>query len=151
MRTIALVFVFLIFSCGISVLGQQSRNTNLSPTQHPPLLGIRAASKRLAAPVQIYPQEGASFRHFPRHVVLVWDKMPEAESYTVEVDCFHCCIKGSWCTDVGTTWAVHPSLSSNVFDFDFVGAQPGRWRVWAVGPNGEEGEKSQWRTFSFRR
>ena len=31
----------------------------------------------------------------------------------------------------------------------FVGAQPGRWRVWAVDKEGREGFKSPWRLFVY--
>jgi eukaryotic-like serine/threonine-protein kinase len=37
------------------------------------------------------------------------------------------------------------------YSFDFVGAQPGRWRVWAVDPEGREGSRSAWRRFEFKR
>jgi hypothetical protein len=37
------------------------------------------------------------------------------------------------------------------FEFNFVGAQPGRWRVAAVLANGEVGVKSEWRTFRYTR
>jgi hypothetical protein len=31
----------------------------------------------------------------------------------------------------------------------FVGAQPGRWRVWPVNSSGQRGNPSEWRTFRF--
>lgn len=42
-----------------------------------------------------------------------------------------------------------PTVASPGYKFDFVGAQPGRWRVWAVDNEGREGEKSPWRTFTY--
>jgi TonB family protein len=33
--------------------------------------------------------------------------------------------------------------------FDFVGAQPGRWRVWPVSGSGRRGNPSAWRTFRY--
>jgi hypothetical protein len=37
------------------------------------------------------------------------------------------------------------------YEFDFVGAQPGRWRVWAIDEAGREGFKSPWRLFVYLR
>ena len=34
---------------------------------------------------------------------------------------------------------------------EFVGAQPGKWRVWSVGSDGRESAKSAWRAFAFTR
>ena len=41
------------------------------------------------------------------------------------------------------------NLGTNSYTFDFVGAQPGRWRVWAVDVNGQKGPKSDWWGFSY--
>jgi hypothetical protein len=38
-----------------------------------------------------------------------------------------------------------------MYTFDFVGAQPGRWRVWALDKNGKPGQKSPWWTFHYTR
>jgi hypothetical protein len=35
------------------------------------------------------------------------------------------------------------------YTFEFVGAQPGRWRVWAVDAGGKEGPKTGWWEFTF--
>jgi hypothetical protein len=37
------------------------------------------------------------------------------------------------------------------FTFDFVGAQPGRWRVFPVNAAGQRGMPSEWRTFRYTR
>jgi hypothetical protein len=39
--------------------------------------------------------------------------------------------------------------TSTEYQFDFVGAQPGRWRVSAVDDSGREGPKSDWWTFRY--
>jgi hypothetical protein len=67
----------------------------------------------------------------------------------VEVDCFNCCQVGQWCTDVGRKWVLSPALSGTSWTFDFVGAQPGRWRVWAISSTGSPGPKSGWWTFTY--
>jgi hypothetical protein len=35
--------------------------------------------------------------------------------------------------------------------FQFIGAQPGHWRVWVVDAAGNPGPKSDWREFRFTR
>lgn len=105
----------------------------------------------LTAPNQVSPAAGAVFNNFPRTTTLQWSSVPGAASYTVEVDCYHCCQQNRWCSDVGGQTRVAPNLSQTRYTFDFVGAQPGRWRVWAVDSNGNAGPKSNWRTFRYTR
>jgi hypothetical protein len=104
---------------------------------------------QLAAPDQVSPADSSGFSHFPRTTTLVWQEVEGAVSYTVEIDCMHCCESGQWCTEVGDAWKVVRGLTDTTFRFDFAGAQPGRWRVWAVGSNGQAGAKSGWWGFSF--
>ena len=103
----------------------------------------------LTIPAQVYPANGAVFSNYPRDTVLLWENVLGAASYTVELDCFKCCSTDKWCTDVGTTWRVVPNIKYPAYKFYFVGAQPGRWRVWAVGANGEPGPKSEWSEFRY--
>ncbi|WP_448545734.1 hypothetical protein [Roseiflexus sp.] len=60
-----------------------------------------------------------------------------------------------WCTDVGRTWRVESvphidGASFNEFRFSWVGAQPGRWRLSAIGADGREGPRHEWWYFEFR-
>ena len=111
----------------------------------------RTGSTILPAPVQVSPSKGTVFNHFPRTTKLVWRPVAGASSYTVEIDCFHCCQKDKWCTEVGRTYKIQRNLTTTSYTFDFVGAQPGRWRVWAVGANGQSGVKSGWWEFRYTR
>jgi hypothetical protein len=43
-----------------------------------------------------------------------------------------------------------PSLSEPTYTYDFVGAQPGCWRAWAVDQSGVEGMKSPWWRFEYQ-
>ncbi len=108
-----------------------------------------AQGEALPQPTQLYPTDGMIFSHYPRQTVLVWEKVPDAASYTVEIDCYHCCTGNAWCTDKGRQWRLAPGLTKTVYAFQFVGAQPGRWRVWAVGADGVAGAKSEWSQFSY--
>lgn len=101
------------------------------------------------APVPLSPPDGAVLGSFPRKATLSWSEVPEAASYTLEVDCFDCCAKDQWCSDVGEDYLTLPHLMVNRMTFDFVGPQPGRWRVWAVSHGGQDGDKTGWSKFEF--
>jgi len=105
----------------------------------------------LSVPRQISPAKGAVFNHYPRRTTLRWSPVPGAISYTVEIDCFHCCQTNRWCADVGRTWKLVRNLTTTSYSFEFVGAQPGRWRVWAVGAGGQSSPKSNWWGFRYTR
>jgi len=109
------------------------------------------ARQTLTAPNQLSPNAGAIFNHYPRRTTLQWSAIPGAKSYTVEIDCFHCCQSGRWCSDVGGRTTVVRNLTRPTYTFSFVGAQPGRWRVWAVDVTGRKGPKSPWRQFRYTR
>lgn len=113
-------------------------------TRAPPPL-----ARPLAAPEPLAPAAGVVFGHFPRTTVVSWRAVPGAATYTVEVDCLHCCQSGRWCTDVGKTYIVAPGLHGTSYEFTFAGAQPGRWRVSAADAAGSRGRPSPWREFSY--
>ena len=92
-------------------------------------------------PLQLSPCDGAVFDHWPRTTTVEWTPVPGAASYTVEI----AYSDGTW----------HSSLTAGItgpsHTFEFVGAQPGRWRVKAVNPNGGETLYSPWRGFRYLR
>lgn len=97
----------------------------------------------LPAPRLLSPAPGAVFDHYPRQTTVVWSEVPGAASYKVE-----------WEYESDGSWS-NPSppitVQEPVATFQFVGAQPGRWRVWPVDPSGHEGPKSDWREFRYTR
>ncbi len=105
----------------------------------------------ISTPTQLSPADGSVFSNYPRTTTLKWSAVPGVASYTVEIDCYHCCEANQWCTDVGKTWKVVPNLATTSYTFDFVGAQPGRWRVWTVDANGQVSPKSSWWGFTYTR
>nr|WP_320013993.1 hypothetical protein [uncultured Desulfobacter sp.] len=105
----------------------------------------------LPAPVLQSPRSGKRFSHYPRRTTLRWSTVQGAASYTVEIDCYGCCRANRWCTDIGRTYKKIRSIRSTAYTFNFVGAQPGRWRIWAVDRNGKPGGKSAWWTFRYTR
>jgi len=127
----------------------------VQPTERPTLRGMSPATMQalssLPAPAQQSPRDGSRFSHQPRQTKLQWAPVTGAASYTVEVDCYQCCRSNAWCMDIGKTYKVQPSLHSTSYTFNFAGAQPGRWRVWAVDKNGKAGAKSGWWNFTYTR
>jgi len=111
----------------------------------PPLL--------LPAPEPLAPPDGSVFDNIPRTIVFEWQPVNEASSYTLEIDCYHCCGRNQWCTDVGQDPAiVKAGLTSASYTLDWwVGAQPGRWRVCAVDARRNEGYRSEWWGFTYTR
>jgi hypothetical protein len=112
----------------------------------------RDGTDGLPSPALLMPSDGSKFDNpGPRRTTLEWGAVPGAASYTVEVDCFHCCQTGHWCTDVGTTWLIAPNVANLAYQHNFVGAQPGRWRVCAIDASGHAGARSAWSGFLYLR
>jgi hypothetical protein len=70
-----------------------------------------------------------------------------AASYLLEWDY---CYNDVWAAELHKFVAKVP-VKGTEGSFDFVGAQPGRWRVWSVKANGALGSPSEWRTFRYLR
>jgi len=100
-------------------------------------------------PTQLSPANGSVFHNFPRSTTLQWTTVAKAASYTVEIDCYQCCTVNQWCTDVGKTWSLVSDIKQTMYTFNFVGAQPGRWRVLAVDESGQKSPVSGWWTFTY--
>ena len=108
----------------------------------------------LSAPDQLSPEDKTVFDHYPRVTKLKWSPVEGAVSYSVEVD--YCALgmrKKPICVNPHplkiTTNPPTSGIVSTTYDFEFVGAQPGRWRVWAIDKEGREGFKSPWRAFVY--
>mgnify|MGYP005811825621 CR=1 FL=1 len=107
--------------------------------------GLRAIFPERAG--SIYPEP--SIPHVPRTTVAEWQPVKGAISYVLEMDCYHCCGKNRWCADQGRTWKVERNLSGTRHTFEWVGSQPGRWRVWSIDAEGRAGPKSAWTHFDW--
>ncbi len=111
--------------------------------------------KRLPAPIQLSPADKQVLDVFPRNLRLEWNPVAGAVSYGLEVEA---CWKPSSeaikrLPDDGE--CINPSpyeekygLPDTNYEFMFKGAQPGRWRVWAIDQNHKAGNKSPWRSFT---
>lgn len=100
----------------------------------------------LPAPKLLAPAPKTVFNHYPRKTVLSWEPVPGAVAYGVEVDWF----MQRWNTDhQGRSESLYSGIQETQLTFSFMGAQPGRWRVWAVDAQGRAGAKSEWWEFSY--
>ncbi|MCW8928910.1 MAG: hypothetical protein OQL19_01575 [Gammaproteobacteria bacterium] len=106
---------------------------------------------QLTAPQIISPRNNSTFNHYPRKLTLRWKPVNNASAYNVDIDCLNCCVAGKWCADVGKKFKQVKSQRNTYYQFSFVGAQPGRWRVQAVDKNGKAGKHSPWTNFKFTR
>lgn len=109
------------------------------------------AHRQPGIPKLISPADNSTFTHYPRTLRLRWRPVNTAVSYNVEIDCMNCCARRKWCSDVGRKFKQVNDLKDTSYKFNFVGAQPGRWRVQAVDVNGKSGLYSQWSGFKFTR
>jgi hypothetical protein len=114
----------------------------------------------LPAPAQLAPAENEKLLRAPRTTTLQWEKVAGASRYEVEVDYCRNSSDPKQCLNPTPLVFVFPALGKSPnpnttedtsLTFDFVGAQPGRWRVWAVDNDGRKGFKSPWRTFIYLR
>jgi hypothetical protein len=115
-----------------------------------------AVENRLLAPVQLTPLENEVFDYFPRNTKLLWNPVEGAVSYGVEVESCWNVSTGPLARLPDDGECVNPSpyeekfwLKETSYEFFFKGAQPGRWRVWAIDKDHHTGMKSAWRRFVF--
>lgn len=110
--------------------------------------------KRLPAPAQMTPRDNEVLDVAPRTMKLEWAPVAGAASYALEVEaCWNPLPPGrARLPEDGE--CINPSpyleksrLADTSIEFVFKGAQPGRWRVWAVDQEGRRGMKSTWRRF----
>jgi hypothetical protein len=130
-----------------------SREPEQQPEQQPEQPVALAAN--LPVPILLSPPDRSAFDIFPRRTTLHWDSVQGASGYNVEID--WCEAADAW-IEQGRDWCpeshvmeIVNDLTETTYTFEFVGGNPGRWRVWAIDPNGSEGPKSDYRVFRFMR
>jgi hypothetical protein len=102
----------------------------------------------LPTPKLVSPPADAQFYHYPRITTLAWDQVLGATGYVVE-----------WQFSSGDVWSSSATVTvsglvNTSYTFEFIGEQPGRWRVTATGPSsGDElvndSAPSAWREFVY--
>jgi hypothetical protein len=124
-----------------------------SPTAMPTPLALATSTPTTTStptrsanvPQQLSPPDGTVFTNYPRTTTLRWSGVPGAATYAVEIQ---------YCVPAGCASGAAPEgsvqhVTTTEYTFDFAGAQPGRWRVWAVDATGQEGPKSDWWGFKY--
>jgi eukaryotic-like serine/threonine-protein kinase len=106
-----------------------------------------ATRRQLPPPVPVSPANGAVFSHYPRSTTLRWRAVPGAVYYLVQVQ--YCQLRCSQTGRNGPSDLLTVTVTITHYRFAFAGAQPGRWRVAAIGPGGKRGQLSPWRGFSY--
>jgi len=114
-----------------------------------PILPSDRTDPTLRAPTLVSPPDGSVFDIYPRMTTVRWNPSAGAASYVVEWDFSS---GGAWFSEREPNATGHTFATSGTdLTFAFVGAQPGRWRVWPVNAAGERGTPSEWRTFRYTR
>jgi hypothetical protein len=84
-------------------------------------------------PQPTQPTDGQVFNHYPRKITFKWNPVNlSGVKYTVEVDAFHAIHANQWAEQTGQVFGIYHNITTNYLNHNFVGAQPGRWRVRAV-------------------
>jgi hypothetical protein len=133
------LILVVVLVAGILVLGGDDEPQAQSPAQP-------TTVDTSVTPVLLSPADGAIFDIYPRTTVYAWQAVPGATSYRIEIQ--YCPATG--CTDADSArWKLR-TVTDTSFTDNFVGAQPGRWRITAVLPSGDGGT-SDWRQFRHLR
>jgi hypothetical protein len=109
-------------------------------------LATELPAPKPARPRLLSPTDGATLTGFPREVKLDWAQVPGSRSYRLQLEIQH---------PQTSAWHPHPNalgdrvVGAPPFNLEFIGGQPGRWRVAAISEEGEQGEFSAWSYFTF--
>lgn len=101
---------------------------------------------QMATPTLTNPANNEIFGHYPRALTLSWKMVPAAAGYKLE---------RAFCDSTRTTCVNYPPVTitdplQSDYTFNFVGAQPGKWRVTTLGGSlYRDSSPSGWRWFSF--
>lgn len=99
--------------------------------------------QKLLTPVIVSPVNNSYLFGYPRKTTLTWKPVPGSTGYRIERQYYS-----------GGIWVSYPNITVNgplnaSYTFDFVGDQPGRWRVTAIGsPLFSDSSPSTWCNFT---
>ena len=107
---------------------------------------------QLDAPILLSPGNLATFNIYPRTTTLYWSSVVSAVQYNLQVDYGWDCSA----TDACLSWSrpdqyIDINVQGTTYTFNFVGAQPGRWRVRALDSRNNPGRWSEYRYFRYLR
>jgi photosystem II stability/assembly factor-like uncharacterized protein len=106
-----------------------------APEKIPMAAGLRV-DPRVPAPVIITPEDGASIGVFPRKTLAKVQPVPGALGYQLEFLPDGDCSMGA-------------SSTTPDIEFEAPGMGSGKWRVWAILPDGLRSAASQWRSINY--
>lgn len=150
------IAIFVLMVIGVVAFGVAIFRT--TPSGSPPPESRTAGT--LPPPVPKDPACGSVIRMPADNALLglTWEPIAGASTYTVEIDCFGCRpYLNAWYTQSGSPWHIRgglglrtPLYSSNVHvKLRQAGGNALRWRVWGIGQDGNEGQKSGWCQVAF--
>jgi hypothetical protein len=112
---------------------------------------------KLPPPKLLSPEDWTVFEfdNPSRKTKVEWLPVAGASGYTVEIQF----LDGKGWNDLGEHYSHYPAagysppvkIKGTNFAFEWVGANKGRWRVWAIDSKGNEGVKSVWWEFRYRK
>lgn len=103
-------------------------------------------SPQMETPILTNPAANAVFDQYPRTITLSWKMVPAASGYSLEIA--YCQAGEINCVSYPAVTIMDPLASD--YTFSFVGAQPGKWRVTALGSSPyRNSAASAWRWFTF--
>jgi hypothetical protein len=101
---------------------------------------------QMATPTLTNPVNNQVFGHYPRAITLSWKMAPAAAGYKLEMA--YCLADRVTCWNYAPITILDPLKSD--YTLNFVGAQPGKWRVTTLGGSlYRDSSPSAWRWFSF--
>ena len=113
----------------------------VAPTTAPVVQG-------LPMPVLLTPADGTVFDTYPRNTTLTWSPVTGANKYLLEI---MACSSNqpSNCFSHPMIEQTSRETTQTTYSFNFVGAQPGKWRVIPIDTSGTMGTPSAWWTFKY--
>ncbi|HMQ05220.1 MAG TPA: carboxypeptidase-like regulatory domain-containing protein [Pyrinomonadaceae bacterium] len=112
--------------------------------------------EKLTSPVIVFPLDGSELGGgYPRSTRIHWLPVVGAVSYGVDIEVCQGGTSDAKDCRIGAPlqhFRMEPpsGIEKTSYEFNFVGGQPGRWRVWAIGPDGSPGPKTPWNYFYYR-
>ena len=155
-------FTLIVFTVAISMtlaglVGCPKDNANKSgaaKAQTTPTITSQASNQAsnqqasqqtpLPAPTLLAPEKDAALHGYPRTLNFQWTPVPGADNYGLEVDCYGCGAAHMFSSDAGKPTVIMRGLRQTAYSYDFVGDQPGRWRVWAHSNASGDGAIPSW-------
>ena len=119
--------------------------TGQSPAATPTLVPVG-----LSAPILQSPADGSEFDIYPRVTTLKWQAVDGAAGYLLEIMACSSSNPAN-CFSHPMIEQTSRETAETEYTFNFIGAQPGKWRVMAIDSSGKAGVPSDWWTFSYKK